>query len=95
MGKTEFRDMTFIIIGIYLAIVILVYMIGFAIACRAYKREREKTHMKFTHWYLTGSEWSDITITCAIFWPIFVPLVAIGFILLYIVKLVKKFNGIS
>lgn len=93
MGKTEFRDMTFIIIGIYLAIVILVYMIGFAIACRAYKKE--KTHMKFTHWYLTGSEWSDITITCAIFWPIFVPLVAIGFILLCIVKLVKKFNGIS
>ena len=93
MGKTEFRDMTFIIIGIYLTIVILVYMIGFAIACRAYKRE--KTHMKFTHWYLTGSEWSDITITCAIFWPIFVPLIAIGFILLYIVKLVKKFNGIS
>lgn len=93
MGKTELRDMTFIIIGIYLAIVILVYMIGFAIACRAYKRA--KTHAKFTHWYLTVSEWSDITITCAIFWPIFVPLVAMGFILMFIVKLVKKFNGIS
>jgi hypothetical protein len=85
--------MTFIIIGIYLAIVILVYMISFAIACRAYKRE--KTHAKFTHWYLVVSEWSDITITCAIFWPIFVPLVAMGFILMFIVKLVKKFNGIS
>ena len=82
-----------IMVATYIVVAILVYLVGFSIACRAYHREGEP--VKFNLWFYQMTDWFDLILTCTLFWPISIPVLAVLTVLRFITKLIKKSNGIS
>ena len=82
-----------IIAATYILVAIVVYLVGFGIACRAYRREGAPVN--FSTWFYQMTEWFDLVLTCTLFWPISIPVLVVLTILRLVIKLIKKSNGIN